>query len=76
MSKTFADYTRYEAIRNEKGLTDYAVSAGSGVATATLSSWKQGIYSPKIEKIMAIARFFNVPLESLLTEVPDEKISG
>lgn len=61
-------YKNYARLRDEKGVTDYEVAKQTGVATATLTSWKQGIYQPKIDKMMAIAKYFDVSLEELVKE--------
>lgn len=55
-------YEKYAHLRDEKGVTDYAVAKGSGVTTAALSNWKHGRYTPKLEKIKAIADYFGVPI--------------
>ncbi len=67
MATTYADYSAYQAIRDEKHLSDYAVAKETGIATATISSWKQGVYEPKVDKLTAIAQFLDVPLEKLLS---------
>lgn len=59
-------YENYSKLRDEKGVTDYRVSQETGVSTATLTSWKQGIYSPKVDKLQKIAAFFEVSIEELL----------
>ena len=59
-------YEKYAPLRGEKGVTDYWVAKETGIATATLSSWKQGIYTPKLDKIVLIANVLDVPLEALL----------
>lgn len=61
-------YQRYAKLRDEKGLTDYAVAKETGIATATLSCWKNGEYEPKIDKLYAIAQFFGVPIEYFLSK--------
>ena len=61
-------YERYAALRDAKGVTDYEVSKVTGVATATLSNWKAGNYQPKLDKLILIARYFEVPLEELIGE--------
>lgn len=61
-------YQKYEKLRNERKVTDYEVSKQTGISTATLSSWKAGIYKPKVDKIMLIADYFNVPLEYFLKD--------
>lgn len=59
-------YEKYAQLRDERGLTDYAVAKETGIATATLSCWKNGEYKPKAEKLLAIAKFFGVPIEYFL----------
>lgn len=59
-------YERYAKLRNERGMTDYRVAQDTGIATATLSEWKKGTYTPKVDKLLAIARLFNVSLEELV----------
>lgn len=74
MAKFYADYSAYEKFRDKKGLTDYAVSQATGVATATLTSWKnnwngkESGYEPKVDKMFAIAKVLEVPLEALYSE--------
>jgi transcriptional regulator with XRE-family HTH domain len=67
MAKSYADYSAYETIKNAKGMTDYAVAKESGVTTATLTSWKQGAYTPKVDKLLKIAEVLGVSLDELLT---------
>lgn len=38
------------------------VSKETGISTATLTSWKQGKYTPKQDKLQIIADYFGVPL--------------
>lgn len=61
-------YSKYAKLRDERGLTDYAVSKETGIATATLSCWKNGEYKPKADKLLILAKFFGVSIESLLDE--------
>lgn len=72
MAKTYADYSLYEKIRDAKGLTDYSVAQKAEVATATMTNWKQGVYAPKIDKIIKIASVLDVPIESLLTTTEEQ----
>lgn len=60
-------YQKYAKLRDDKGVTDYEVAKQTGIATATLTSWKQGAYTPKVEKLMLIAQYFGVPLEYFYT---------
>lgn len=59
-------YDVFEKLCSEKNTTPYQVSMKSGVATSTLSMWKQGKYTPKIDKIQKIAEFFNVSVSDFL----------
>lgn len=62
-----AMYDVYEKLRNEKGLSNAEVSRATGVSTATLSQWKTGKYTPKMDKLEKIAAFLAVPVEYLAT---------
>ena len=59
-------YEKYAKLRDEKGITDYKVSQETGISTATLTSWKQGVYVPKVDKLLKIADFFGISIEELL----------
>ncbi len=64
--KALAGYSIYEKLRNEREMTDYAVAKELEIAPSTLSDWKAGLYSPKIDKLAAIAKLFDVPLEQFV----------
>lgn len=59
-------YSEYAKLRDERGLTDYRVSKDTGIPTATLSDWKQGVYTPKVDKMLKLAEYFGVPVETLI----------
>lgn len=56
-------YEIFEKLCEKKGITAYRVSKETGVTTATLTSWKQGKYTPKREKLQKIADYFGVTVE-------------
>jgi len=58
-------YAIFEELCKQKGVTPYKVSKATGISTATLTSWKQGKYAPKIDKRRKIAEYFGVTLEYL-----------
>ena len=64
-------YEIFEKLCSERNVTPYRVSKETGVTTATLTSWKQGKYEPKKEKLMKIAEYFDVSLEYLMTGKED-----
>lgn len=59
-------YKKYSELRDGKGVTDYEVSKNTNVQTSTLSNWKAGRYTPKSDKIKAIADYFGVTLDYFL----------
>lgn len=59
-------YDTYARLRDERGMTDYRVCQETGIASATLSAWKNGRYTPKIDKLLLIAKLFNVTVTDLL----------
>ena len=60
-------YEIFERLCKEKNVTPAQVSRATGVATPTLSSWKNGSYTPKQEKLQKIASYFGVSLDYLAT---------
>lgn len=63
-------YEIFEQLLNERDLTAYKVAKATGVSTATLTSWKQGKYTPKPEKLQKIADFLGVRLDYLTGQSP------
>lgn len=59
-------YQKYAELRDKAQLTDYEIAKNTGISTATLTNWKYGRYTPKVDKIMKIADYLGVPLEELL----------
>lgn len=51
------------------GTTTTAVLVELGISKSTGTGWKNGAYSPKVDKLQQIADYFNVPLEYLMTGV-------
>ena len=56
-------YAKYAKLRDKKGLTDYRVSEETGILKSTLSEWKNGKYNPKFDKLLILAKYFDVPVE-------------
>jgi prophage antirepressor-like protein/DNA-binding XRE family transcriptional regulator len=56
----------FEKLLEENGITAYRVAQDTGIETSTLTSWKNGSYEPKLEKLLKIADYFEVPLEYFL----------
>lgn len=60
-------YENFERLCKENHVTPSKVSKATGISTATLTSWKQGKYTPKREKMKLIADYFNVSVDFLIT---------
>ena len=61
-------YKAYAQHRDKAKLTDYYISTQCGVSKATLSSWKHGGTTPKVDVLMRICRVLNITLEQILVE--------
>ena len=56
-------YQKFVQLLQDRGMTPYQVSKATGVSQSTLSDWKTGRAVPKVDKLMKIADFFEVPIE-------------
>lgn len=56
-------YQKYAVLRDRANVTDYEVAKQTGVSTATLTNWKYGRYTPKLDKLIALAKYFQVSIE-------------
>lgn len=59
-------YEIFEALLAERGVTAYQVAKATGISTGSLSDWKNGRSSPKVEKLQKIAAYFGVSVDELL----------
>lgn len=59
-------YEKFAKLLDETNKTAYQVSKDTGVSTATLSSWKKGKYTPKVDKLKILADYFGVSIEYFL----------
>ena len=59
-------YQKYAVLRDKAEVTDYEVSKRTGVPTSTLTNWKYGRYTPKVDKLKSIADYFGVPIDYFL----------
>lgn len=61
-------YDNFRQIIEKKGLTPYRVAKETGISTATMSSWKNGLYTPKLDKLIKIAEYLGVSLEEIISD--------
>ena len=60
-------YSIFEELLQKYGVSTYKVSKDTGIAQSVFSSWKNGISTPKQDKMQIIADYFNVSIEYLMT---------
>lgn len=68
-------YSIFEQLLQKYGVSTYKVSKETGIAQSVFSSWKNGISTPKQDKMKKIADYFGVTVDYLMTgkeEVPPE----
>lgn len=65
-------YDNFMKILRVKGITPYKVSKGTGISGATLTSWKNGNYTPKLDKLRQIADFLEVDIKEIMGDLPSE----
>lgn len=64
-------YERYAKARDAKHLRNADVSRMTGVRSTALSEWKRGLYTPKYQKLKAIADALEVDVSSFFTDEPE-----
>lgn len=56
-------YKKFSDLLLKHNTTPYQVAKDTGVSNATLSDWKHGKSKPKFDKLLLIAKYFDVPVE-------------
>ena len=64
-------YKKFQELLDKTNKTAYKVAKDTGISTATLSSWKNGNYRPKLEKLQVLADYFNVSIEYFLNDITE-----
>lgn len=61
-------YLKFKELCDSRNVTPYQVSLGTDnkVSTTVLSQWKYGEYNLKLDKLILIANYFNVPVTDLI----------
>lgn len=59
-------YEKFADLLAKTNKTAYRVAKDTGVSTATLSSWKKGKYTPKVDKLKVLADYFGVDINYFL----------
>lgn len=61
-------YDKFAQLLLENNTSAYKVSKDTGIGQNTLSDWKTGRSKPKVDKLIKLAKYFDVPLEYFLEE--------
>ena len=61
-------YEKFVQLLQMRGVTAYRVSKDTGIAQSTFSDWKNGRATPKVNKLITLARYFDVSVEYFLNE--------
>ena len=61
-------YGKFEKLVKEKETTIYRVSKDTGIPPTTLYEWGYGRCTPKVDKLLILAKYFGVPLEYFLED--------
>ncbi len=56
-------YPKLEPLLEKRGITLYQLGQELNIPDSTLYEWKCDKYTPKIDKVSKIAKYFDVPLE-------------
>lgn len=65
-------YSIFEQLLQKNGLTAYKVSKDTGISQVTLSNWKNGISTPKHDKLQILADYFGVTLTYFMGKEDEE----
>lgn len=61
-------YAKYVQLRDAKGLRDADVAKATDIPQSVFTDWKNGKSSPKVDKIIKIADFFEVSLDEFVRQ--------
>lgn len=61
-------YERFSDLCKSRKVSAYSVSKETGIAQQTFSAWKNGEYTPKIDKLVMIANYFEVPVTDFIED--------
>lgn len=56
-------YKKFVDLLDKTNKTAYRVSKDTGITQSTFTDWKTGRSKPKIDKLMILANYFDVPIE-------------
>ena len=63
---------RYQALKAEKNLTDYAITQKLHITTSYTTNWKNKKYIPSIINLIQLSEYFKVSIDYLLGRTDDK----
>lgn len=69
------DYRKLWNLMESKGVSASDVSKATGVSRSMFTDWKMGRYSPKMDKLMKIAEYFDVDVSYFADNDPKPDIA-
>jgi len=66
--KALATYDIYAKERDKKGVKDVHIARAAGMRPSTISDWKHGHYTPKHDKLVAISKVLEIPVQTFYLE--------
>ena len=60
-------YDKFRQLIDSKGITPYKLAKDTGISQSTLSDWKVGRSTPKLDKLLKIADYLGVQLQDLIS---------
>lgn len=61
-------YEKFAALLEQSQKTTYQVAKETGIAENIFSYWKNGRSKPKFDKLLILAKYFDVPVEYFAEE--------
>lgn len=61
-------YEKFAALLQQREITAYRVSKDTGIPANTFTDWKNGRSKPKFDKLLILAKYFDVPVEYFAEE--------
>ena len=62
---------RLTFLLEERGITAYRISKDTGISDSMLARWKSGERLPSLERVIDLAKYFNVSIDYLVGRSDD-----
>ena len=71
---SFMEWKQLKQLRKEKGLNQHELAVKLHVSQPAISGWEKGLNQPSIEDLIALSKLFNVSIDFLLDNKPEDMI--